>query len=179
MLAGFAIGGFLYTALVRSMLAALGLCSLIRWGAYVCGLGFAGLALGGSWPVEALAFVVVGLGFYMIHNSLQTQATELAPGARAAAVAAHAFFFFLGQAAGPHRLSASLLPNVRAWRRRCWGLGVIMARARASATARGPGIAVDERQTAPTANVTWRIAILIGALNTKNAPAQMSAKPMA
>ena len=31
----------------------------------------------------------------------QTQATELAPNARGAAVALHAFFFFLGQAAGP------------------------------------------------------------------------------
>ena len=48
-----------------------------------------------------LAFVLVGVGFYMIHNSLQTQATELAPGNRGSAVAAHAFFFFLGQAAGP------------------------------------------------------------------------------
>jgi predicted MFS family arabinose efflux permease len=37
----------------------------------------------------------------MIHNSLQTQATELAPDARGAAVALHAFFFFLGQACGP------------------------------------------------------------------------------
>lgn len=100
-LAGFGIGGFLYTALVGSMLPRLGLMRLIRWGAYVCGIGFAGLAFGGSWPLEALAFVVVGVGFYMIHNSLQTQATELAPGARGAAVAAHAFFFFLGQAAGP------------------------------------------------------------------------------
>lgn len=100
-LAGLGVGGFLYIALVGAMLPRLGLMRLIRWGAYVSGLGFAGLALGGSWPLESLAFVVVGIGFYMIHNSLQTQATELAPGARGAAVAAHAFFFFLGQAVGP------------------------------------------------------------------------------
>lgn len=100
-LAGFGIGGFLYTSLVGAMLPRLGLMRLIRWGACICGAGFAALALGGSWPLEALAFVIVGIGFYMIHNSLQTQATELAPDARGAAVAAHAFFFFLGQAAGP------------------------------------------------------------------------------
>jgi predicted MFS family arabinose efflux permease len=41
------------------------------------------------------------VGFYMIHNSLQTQATELAPMNRGSAVAAHAFFVFLGQACGP------------------------------------------------------------------------------
>lgn len=100
-IAGLGIGGLLYTGFVGAMLPRLGFMRLIRWGACVCGLGFAGLALAGVWPLEALAFVVIGVGFYMIHNSLQTLATELAPDARGAAVAAHAFFFFLGQAAGP------------------------------------------------------------------------------
>lgn len=100
-LAGFGLGGFLYTSFVGAMLPRLGFMRLIRWGACVCGAGFVGLASAGTWPLEALAFVVIGIGFYMIHNSLQTQATELAPEARGAAVAAHAFFFFLGQAAGP------------------------------------------------------------------------------
>lgn len=100
-LAGFGLGGFLYTALVSSILPRMGLINLIRAGGGVCGIGFAGLALGGSWPLAMAAFLVVGVGFYMIHNSLQTQATELAPGNRGAAVAAHAFSFFLGQAAGP------------------------------------------------------------------------------
>ena len=47
------------------------------------------------------AFVALGLGFYMIHNSLQTLATELAPTARGSAVSLHAFFFFVGIALGP------------------------------------------------------------------------------
>lgn len=100
-LSGFAIGGFIYTALVRVMLTKLGLYNLIRAGAAIAGLGFAALAPGWPWPVEQAIMVLVGAGFYMIHNSLQTQATELAPDNRASAVAAHAFFFFLGQAAGP------------------------------------------------------------------------------
>ena len=45
--------------------------------------------------------MAVGYGFYMIHNSIQTQVTELAPEARGASVALHAFCFFLGQAMGP------------------------------------------------------------------------------
>ena len=100
-LAGFALGGFLYTALVRLMLARLGVFNLIRVGAGIAGLGFAALSPGWSWPVEMAMMFLIGAGFYMIHNSLQTQATELAPNNRASAVAAHAFFFFLGQAAGP------------------------------------------------------------------------------
>ncbi|PPC86112.1 MAG: MFS transporter [Hyphomicrobium sp.] len=100
-LAGFALGGFIYTALVRVMLDRLGLLNVMRVGGALAGLGFATLTLGGSWPVEMAVFVLIGVGFYMLHNSLQTQATELAPDARGSAVAAHAFFFFLGQAVGP------------------------------------------------------------------------------
>ncbi|MGL4396556.1 MAG: MFS transporter [Hyphomicrobium sp.] len=100
-LAGFGIGGLVYTALVRALLPRIGVYRLIRAGGVLAGLGLAGYALGGAWPLQMLAFVVIGVGFYMIHNSLQTEATELAPGHRGAGVAAHAFFFFLGQAAGP------------------------------------------------------------------------------
>ncbi len=100
-LGGFAIGGFIYTALVGVLLNKFGLLNLIRIGGLSAGLGLALLAPGGSWPIELAVFVLIGVGFYMIHNSLQTQATELAPLARGSAVAAHAFFFFLGQAFGP------------------------------------------------------------------------------
>jgi len=107
-LAGFGIGGFLYTFLVGFMLRRLGILNLIRVGGAVSALGFVALSGGSSWPAEMAAFGVIGIGFYMIHNSLQTEATELAPGNRGAAVAAHAFFFFLGQAAGPVIFGASL-----------------------------------------------------------------------
>ena len=101
-LAGMGAGGVLFGVLVKPMLRLLkGQMNLIRAGGVVAGLGLAGYAFAGSWPLEAAAFVLTGLGFYTIHNSLQTQATELAPGARGAAVALHAFFFFFGQACGP------------------------------------------------------------------------------
>ena len=100
-LAGFGFGGFIYTALARQMLGRLGLYKLIFAGGVVAGLGLALLALGTTWPREMATFVIVGVGFYMIHNSLQTQATELAPLNRGSAVAMHSFFMFLGQAFGP------------------------------------------------------------------------------
>ena len=46
-------------------------------------------------------FAVIGFGFYMLHGCIQVHATELAPGARGAAMALHSFFFFMGQAIGP------------------------------------------------------------------------------
>ncbi len=100
-LAGFGLGGFAYTTFVRLLLDRLGLYKLIAAGGLVSGLGLMLLSIGTSWPVEMAIFMIVGVGFYMIHNSLQTQATELAPQNRGSAVAMHAFFVFLGQAFGP------------------------------------------------------------------------------
>jgi predicted MFS family arabinose efflux permease len=41
-----------------------------------------------------------GLGFYMLHNTLQTQATQMAPTRRGAAVSLFAFCYFVGQSVG-------------------------------------------------------------------------------
>jgi predicted MFS family arabinose efflux permease len=43
---------------------------------------------------------LAGLGFYMLHNTLQINATQMAPERRGAAVSAFASCFFLGQAGG-------------------------------------------------------------------------------
>ncbi|MGF1651053.1 MAG: MFS transporter [Hyphomicrobiaceae bacterium] len=101
-IAGLGIGGLVYTTVVRRVLVRLGgMLRLITFGGTFAAFGFLGIALQAPWPAEALAFGVLGFGFYAIHNSLQTQATELAPHHRGSAVALHAFFFFLGHAAGP------------------------------------------------------------------------------
>jgi predicted MFS family arabinose efflux permease len=100
-IAGMALGGVVYTIAVKSILRVLGgQMNMIRAGGMIAGVGLAIAALHLSWPQEMLAFAVIGVGFYMVHNSLQTQATELAPTARGAAVSLHAFSFFMGQAAG-------------------------------------------------------------------------------
>jgi MFS transporter, DHA1 family, inner membrane transport protein len=75
--------------------------NMIRAGGLIAAAGFLAAAFVHGWPEMMAAGFVLGIGFYMIHNSLQTQATELAPTARGAAVSLHAFCFFSGQAAGP------------------------------------------------------------------------------
>jgi len=101
-IAGIAIGGVLYAILVRLILSVLGgQMNMIRAGGLIAAFGFMVFAMPLTWPQMAAAGILLGVGFYMIHNSLQTQATELAPTARGAAVSLHAFCFFLGQAAGP------------------------------------------------------------------------------
>jgi predicted MFS family arabinose efflux permease len=101
-LAGLGLGGLVFGLLVKQLLKHLGgQMNMIRAGGVVAACGFAGYALNTNWQPQMAGFIAIGLGFYMIHNSLQTQATELAPNERGAAVSLHAFFFFLGHATGP------------------------------------------------------------------------------
>ncbi len=101
-LAGFAVGGLFYAQVGSRLLGRIGgRPALIRIGAALVFAGYLAVSYQGSWPFEMIAFAFVGLGFYSVHNSLQTEATELAPENRGAAVALFAFFLFLGQAVGP------------------------------------------------------------------------------
>jgi predicted MFS family arabinose efflux permease len=100
-IAGFGLGGVLYTLLAGRLLGWLGRPDLVRLGGVLASASLGVYAMAAGWPAQAAAFIAFGLGYYMIHNSLQTTATELLPQARGAAVSLHAFSFFLGQAAGP------------------------------------------------------------------------------
>lgn len=97
---GFAVGGLIYSALVTWMLRRLGIRRILAGGGIFAGLALVILGLGGDWKVDAGAMLLMGLGFYMLHNTFQAQVTEVAPNARASAVALHAFSFFCGQALG-------------------------------------------------------------------------------
>ena len=58
------------------------------------------MALAPSAEVEFAAIVVSGVSFYMLHNTLQTHGTQMAPEARGAGMALFALCLFLGQAIG-------------------------------------------------------------------------------
>ncbi|WP_201842006.1 MFS transporter [Microvirga zambiensis] len=97
---GFAIGGLIFSALVPWMLRRLGIGRILLGGGFFAGAALVILGMGGDWRLDAVAMLLLGLGFYMLHNTFQAQVTEVAPGARASAVALHAFSFFSGQALG-------------------------------------------------------------------------------
>jgi MFS family permease len=61
---------------------------------------YAALAFAPLWWLDAVAMFCAGIAFYMLHNSMQTEATELAPSARGSAVALFACGFFVGQGSG-------------------------------------------------------------------------------
>jgi predicted MFS family arabinose efflux permease len=99
-LAGFGLGGVAYTMLVRSLVRRLGQHGLVAGGGGVLLVCFVTVAVAPAWAVTVPCVFLLGLGYYMLHNTLQTHATEMAPEARGSAVAFFAFCFFLGQAAG-------------------------------------------------------------------------------
>jgi predicted MFS family arabinose efflux permease len=97
----FAVGGLFYSMTVSRLLPRLGVKNLMIAGGVIMAVQFAVIAFGPRWEVHAACFVAIGWGFYLLHGALQVFASDLAPEARASAVSLHAFFFFLGQAAGP------------------------------------------------------------------------------
>lgn len=107
--AAFGAGGLLYAAIARQVLGRIGQGRMVMLGGVLCLAAFAGFALAPSAALFIGAGVVLGTGMYMIHNSIQTRVTELAPAARGSAVALHAFHFFIGQTLGP-MLYGALIP---------------------------------------------------------------------
>jgi predicted MFS family arabinose efflux permease len=100
-IAGFAVGGLFYTVSVSRLLPWLGVNGMMASGAVLMGLQLGIIAFGPRWQLQALDFILMGWGFYMIHGSLQVFASELSVEARATALSLHSFFFFMGQTIGP------------------------------------------------------------------------------
>lgn len=106
----FGLGGLAFAFQSRRWIGVFGEVKLIQAGALImCGslisLGWLPL-----WWLTMPACFLFGLGFYMMHNTLQINATQMAPERRGAAVAAFASCFFLGQSSGV-ALSGSLLTS--------------------------------------------------------------------
>ncbi|MEO7761986.1 MAG: MFS transporter, partial [Casimicrobiaceae bacterium] len=98
--AGYGFGGVGYTFVARRLLKRLGEGGLATGGGVVMLLSFGLLWFAGEWPVALIACFISGFGFYMLHATLQTNATQMAPGARGIAVSMFASMFFIGQSIG-------------------------------------------------------------------------------
>ena len=96
----YGVGGLLYSQMARRWLAWLGERGLVKTGAGLVALGMLLLAWGTAAWMGTLACLMAGLGFYMLHNTLQVQATQMAPAARGTAVTLFASSLFFGQSTG-------------------------------------------------------------------------------
>src|SRR5262249_20546136 len=77
-----------------------GQAGLAIFGGTLLGLAYLTLAIGAAWWLAPLAVAAIGLGFYALHNTLQTNATQMTPQARGTAVAIFSSAIYLGQMIG-------------------------------------------------------------------------------
>jgi MFS transporter, YNFM family, putative membrane transport protein len=96
----FGVGGLLYAASVSLLVNRFGQAGLALFGGVLLGLAYLTLAIGGTWWLAPLAVTAIGLGFYALHNTLQTNATQMTPQARGTAVAIFSSAIYLGQTLG-------------------------------------------------------------------------------
>ncbi len=93
-------GGFLFASGSSTFVKKFGETGLARWGGIVMFVSMMVFANAVYWAWAIPACFLTGLGFYMLHNTLQTNATQMAPARRGAAVSAFAACYFIGQSTG-------------------------------------------------------------------------------
>src|SRR5690606_38191784 len=96
----YGVGGFLYTRVAGRLVRRLGESGLARLGGALLIVGFVSFAYVPVLAWTPAACLIAGFGFYCLHNTLQTNATQMAPAARGAARSLFACFLFIGQSLG-------------------------------------------------------------------------------
>lgn len=96
----YGIGGLVYSRCARRLVQRLGEGGLARLGGVCLACAFTTLALATSWQWALPACLLAGFGFYALHNTLQTHATQMTPTVRGTAVSLFASALFLGQSVG-------------------------------------------------------------------------------
>lgn len=96
----FGVGGLIYALTVKQLVGRFGQVGLALYGSLLLGLAYLTLALAPFALVTPLAVLLIGLGFYMLHNTLQTNATQMTPEARGTAVALFSAAVYFGQTIG-------------------------------------------------------------------------------
>jgi predicted MFS family arabinose efflux permease len=125
-LALFGVGGLLYSRNARRLIRALGERGMAMAGSVLLGLALPVLAWAGHWAAAMPACLLAGAGFYMLHTTLQTQATQMAPAQRGSAMALFACILFLGQSAGVAVVSMAVDRGAAAWAFSACAAGLVL-----------------------------------------------------
>jgi predicted MFS family arabinose efflux permease len=96
----FGFGGLSFAVASRWLVRRMGEVGMAACGACLLGGSFLSVGLIHAGWLAMPCMFTAGLGFYMLHNTLQTQATQMAPARRGAAVSLFAFCYFVGQSVG-------------------------------------------------------------------------------
>ena len=96
----FALGGLVYVIFAQRIVRSLGEARMVIAGGLIIGAGCLLLWITAHWLTACVAALATGFGTSLLHSTLQTQATQMAPTARGTSVALFAFFLFGSQALG-------------------------------------------------------------------------------
>jgi MFS transporter, YNFM family, putative membrane transport protein len=96
----FGLGGMLYMAVGKHLIRRFGQQGLVVIGGSLVGVCAMVLAFTPHWAPAIPASLFAGFGFFMFHNTMQANATQMAPHARGTAVSLFSSFLFLGQSIG-------------------------------------------------------------------------------
>jgi predicted MFS family arabinose efflux permease len=96
----FGFGGLLFAIASKTMVRRFGEIGLSRWGGLFLATSLFAIGIAPAWWWAIPGCFAAGLGFYMLHNTLQINATQMAPERRGAAVSAFALCFSMGQSVG-------------------------------------------------------------------------------
>ena len=99
-LSAFGIGGVIYSFLVNFLVKKISKPIFVISGGVVVSLSFIIISTTFDHYLIFLGFILSGLGFYLIHNTIQTFSSEMSPNSRGMALALHAFCLFSGSAFG-------------------------------------------------------------------------------
>ncbi len=100
LMAAFGAGGIAYIIFSRRLLRYLGEAGLVGIGGCLLAIAWLILAIAQHWVWIPLAIFLAGLGYYKLHNTLQTHASQMAPAVRGTAMSLFSSAFFLGQSLG-------------------------------------------------------------------------------
>lgn len=100
LMAVFGLGGLSYALFARHFVGKLGERGLAIAGGFSLSAAYLFFIFADHWLWAVPGAFCAGIGYYMIHNTFQINATQMAPAHRGTAVALFAALFFLGQSGG-------------------------------------------------------------------------------
>ena len=96
----FGLGGLVYTGFSKALIRHLGERGMAIVGGCAIGAAMGFVAFGPRWEWAAAGCLLGGGGLYMMHNTLQANASQLLPQIRGTSVSLVAACFFIGQSVG-------------------------------------------------------------------------------
>lgn len=98
--ATFGLGSIGYAVFVARIVRRFGERDMVLAGGGAVAFGFLVLSVEPVWQLAPAACVLLGFGYYLVHNTLQTNATQMLPDARGTAMAGFSSALFIGQSVG-------------------------------------------------------------------------------